>query len=249
MREEAGAAREAAGGTLFLDNISELSTASQGRILRLIERGEIHAVGASAPERVDLRVIAAASCDLTEQMTRGLFREDLFHRLSTFHLTLPALRERPADIPALAGHFLEELNGLHGKRLRVEPEALEAMRALRLKGNARELRSLLERTLLEASDETVITRAAVETVAARQGTTANFSNPWAGCSLKEEVLSFESNLVGLALEKAGGGVTQAARLLHITHQRLCAMLQSRHKNLLLAKKDARPRNRSTISSL
>jgi DNA-binding NtrC family response regulator/Flp pilus assembly protein TadD len=249
IHEQAGAVREAAGGTLFLDNIAELSTASQGKILRLIERGEIHAIGASAPERVDVRVIAAANYDLTEHLSRGLFRHDLFYRLNTFHLVTPALRERPADIPLLAKHFIQELCELHGKHISIEPPAFEAMRGLTLKGNAHELRSLMERTLLEASDETVITRTTVETVAARQSKATSFSNPWEGCSLKEEVLSFESNIVRLALETADGTVTQAARLLGITHQRLCAMLQSRHKILLLAKKAARPRNRSTTSRL
>jgi two-component system response regulator GlrR len=249
LHEHSGVVREAAGGTLFLDNVEELSAIGQGKILRLMERGEIHAIGASAPEHVDVRIIAAASCDLSERLRSGLFRDDLFYRLNTFHLVTPPLKERPADIPLLAEHLTQELCAIHGKRVRVEASAFEAMRGLTLKGNAHELRALLEQTLLEASDELLITRSAVETIVARQANGANFSNPWAGCSLKEEVLNFESRLVRLALESASGGVTQAARLLGITHQRLCAMLQSRHKNLLLAKKAARPRNPSAVSRL
>lgn len=108
---------------------------------------------------------------------------------------------------------------------------------------------LIERTVLGASNETVIKRSAVETDLTRRASAASLSEPWEGCSLKEEVLSFEGNIVRLALETAGGSVTQAARLLGITHQRLGAMLRSRHKNLLLAKKAARSRKRSVTSRL
>lgn len=249
MRDHAGAVREAAGGTLFLDNIAELSIANQGKLLRLIERGEIHAIGAPRPERVDVRIVAAANCDLKERIARREFRDDLFYRLSAFHFIIPPLRERPADIPALAAHFIKELVELHGKRVTFMPEAVEALQSLPLEGNARELRALIERTVLAASDKTVITRSAVEAVAARQTTHVALSSPWDGCSLKDEVLRFESNIVKLALETSGGSVTQAARLLGITHQRLCAMLQSRHKNLLLAKKATRPRKRRIITRL
>lgn len=249
LREQAGAVREATCGTLFLDNIAELSLGNQGKLLRLIERGEIHPIGASVPERVDVRVVASANVDLKERLARKELREDLFYRLSTFHLILPPLRERPADIPALAAHFIDELVELHQKQVTFMPEAIEAMRHLPLKGNARELRALIERTVLAARDETVVTRSAVETVAARLTSNLSLSDPWAGCSLREEVLRFESNIVRRALETSGGSVTHAARLLGITHQRLCAMLQSRHKSLLLAKKATLPRKRRIITRL
>jgi transcriptional regulator with PAS, ATPase and Fis domain len=250
VRDHAGAVREAACGTLFLDEIAELSSGNQGKLLRLIERGEIHAIGAPVPEYVDIRIMAAANCDLKERVARGRFRDDLFYRLNTFHLVVPALRERPADIPALATHFIKELLDIHRKRATFPPETLEAMRKLPLKGNARELRALIERTLLTAKDDDVITPAAVETLAARHLVSmSTLSNPWEGCSLKAEVRHFESKLIQLALEAAKGSVTHAARLLGITHQRLCAMLQGRHKVLLPAKKSTRRRKRSVITKL
>lgn len=249
VRDNAGIVREAAGGTLFLDNIAELSLGNQGKLLRLIEHGEIHSIGATLPERVDVRIIAAANCDLKERVTRREFRGDLFYRLSTFHLIIPPLRERPADIPALAAKFIKEFVEQHQRRVTFTPEAIEAMRSLPLEGNARELRALIERTVLAAKDDTVITRAAVEAVAARITTPLSLTDPWAGCSLADEVLRFESRIVKQALEASGGSVTQAARLLGITHQRLCAMLQSRHKSLLLAKKTTRPRKRRIITKL
>jgi transcriptional regulator with PAS, ATPase and Fis domain/Tfp pilus assembly protein PilF len=250
VRDHAGAVREAAGGTLFLDEIAELSFGSQGKLLRLIERGEIHAIGAPVPEHVDVRIVAAANCELEQRIARGEFRADLFYRLNTFHLVIPALRERPEDIAPLAMHFIEELLKLHRKQVTFMPETIEAMRRLPLKGNARELRALIERTLLTATDGAVITPSAVEALALRRLVSmATLSHPWEGCSIKAEVRDFESNLIKLALETAGGSVTHAARLLGITHQRLCAMLQSRHKSLLFAKKAARPRKRSIISRL
>ncbi|MBD0370722.1 MAG: sigma 54-interacting transcriptional regulator [Pyrinomonadaceae bacterium] len=250
VRDHAGAVREAVGGTLFLDEIADLSFTSQGKLLRLIERGEIHAVGAPLPEHVDVRIIAAANCDLERSTARREFRADLFYRLNTFHLVIPALRERPDDIPPLANHFIEELLKIHRKRVTFTPETVQAMRRLPLKGNARELRALIERTLLTAKDNMVITPPDVEAVSLRRLVSmATLSDPWEGFSLKAEVLDFENNLIKLALETAGGGVTQAARLLGITHQRLCAMLQRKHKNLLPAKKSSPPRKRSVISKL
>lgn len=250
LRDQAGAAREAAGGTLFLDEISELSFASQGKLLRLVEGGEIHAVGAALPEQVDVRIVASNSSGLEQRVARGKFRADLFYRLNAFHLNIPALRERPEDIPTLAAYFIEEFLKLYPRRVTFMPEAVEAMKKLPLKGNARELRDLIERTLLAARQGAVITPSAVEALAARRlVSTATLYDPWEGCSLKGEVRDFENSLIRMALEIAGGRVTQAARLLGVTHQRLCAMLQGRHKSLLLAKKSSPPRKRSIISKL
>ncbi|MCA1557799.1 MAG: hypothetical protein LC731_04570, partial [Acidobacteria bacterium] len=175
---------------------------------------------------------------------------DLFYRLNTFHLAIPALRERPDDIPPLATHFVKELLETHRKQVTFMPEAIEAMRKLPLKGNARELRTLIESTLLTAKDGALITPSAVEALAMRRLISkATLADPWEGCSLKAEVQDFESTLVKLALDASAGKVTLAARLLGITHQRLCAMLQSRHKSLLPAKKNSSPRKRSVIRKL
>jgi transcriptional regulator with PAS, ATPase and Fis domain len=245
--ESVGVVRHAADGTLFLDEITELSIANQGQLLRLIEHGEAHIAGEAAPERVDVRIIAATDRDLKEQVTRREFREDLLYRLNTFHLEIPPLRQRPDDISALAAYFLEELTESHNRRVRVSPAAIEAMRRLPLKGNARELRSLIERTVLTATDGTEITREAVDVIAARQTKGAGLTDAWAGCSLEEEVLRYEASLIKLSLENARGSVTSAARLLGVSHQRLCSMLQGRHKDLLPAKKPAQQRRRSIIT--
>jgi DNA-binding NtrC family response regulator/Flp pilus assembly protein TadD len=249
VQDHAGAVRQAVGGTLFLDEIAELSFGNQGKLLRLIERGEVHAIGADEPENVDVRIIAATNRDLKEQVGRKAFREDLLYRLNTFHLEIPPLRERQEDIPPLAAHFIHELVERHRRRVRFLPEAIEAMRQLPLKGNVRELRSIIERTVLTAADGAEITRQAVEILGARRTSKAALADAWAGCSLEEEVLRYEASLIKLALEQARGSVTRAARLLGITHQRLSSMLQGRHKDLLSAKKPAQRRKRSIITRL
>ena len=247
VKDNIGVVRQAAGGTLFLDEIAELTPANQGKLLRLIEYGETHAVGATQPERVDVRIVAATNRNLQERVTQGQFRNDLFYRLNTFPLEIPPLRKRPEDISALTVHFVKKFTEQHNKQVRFTPEAIEAMRRLPLRGNVRELRSLVERTVLTAVEGTEITRETVEVMAVRQTNSAALGNAWAGCSFEEEVLSYEASLIKLALETAKGSVTSAARLLGVTHQRLCAMIQGRHKNLQLAKKPAQKRKRSVIT--
>jgi DNA-binding NtrC family response regulator/predicted negative regulator of RcsB-dependent stress response len=241
-----GAVREAAGGTLLLDEVSELSKPNQGKLLRLIERGEIHPIGATAPEHVNVRIIATTNRNLKEEMAQGEFRGDLLYRLQTFHLNVPPLRERAEDIPAIAMHFIEEASRNHNKRVRFAPASLEAMRQLPLAGNVRELRTLIERTLLEAADGTEISAAAVETVALRRTRKAGFANAWEGCSLVEEVSRYEKTLIRRALDATHGGVTRAARLLGTTHQALIAILNTRHQDLLAARKPAQRRRKSII---
>lgn len=241
-----GIVRRAAGGTLFLDEIAELSLANQGKLLRLIEYGATHAMGET--EQVDVRVIASTTRNLKELVAKKQFRDDLLYRLNTFHLEVPPLRKRLDDISALAAHFAKELTEQHNSDARFRPETIEAMRRLPLMGNVRELRSLIERTILTAVDRVEITPEMIESLAARQTNQASLGNAWAGCSLEEEVLRYEASLIKLAFENARGSVTHAARLLGVTHQRLCSMLQGRHNDLLPVKKPAQRRKRSIIKS-
>jgi DNA-binding NtrC family response regulator len=238
-----GVVCQARGGTLFLDEIGELSTGNQIKLLRLVERCEIHSIGAEEPEQVDVRIVAATNCNLKDDVARGLFRNDLFYRLQTFHLEIPPLRERPDDIPVLAEHFMKEAFARHGQRVTFTPEAIEVMRRLVLRGNARELRSLIERTVLIAPQGTTVTQEAVETLVVRQIQTAGLADVWAGCSLDEEVRLYESSLIQMALKAAQGRVTQAARLLGVTHQRLSSILQGRHKDLLVSRTPVKRRQR------
>jgi transcriptional regulator with PAS, ATPase and Fis domain len=229
-----------------LDEVGELSKTNQGKLLRLIERGEIHPIGATAPEQVNARIVAATNRNLKEQVAQGNFRDDLFYRLQTFHLNIPPLRERVEDIPAIAAYFIEDARTRHHKRVTFTPASLEAMRRLPLRGNVRELRALIERTFLEAADGAQISADAVELLALRQTRKAGLASAWEGCSLVEEVSLYEKTLIRRALDATQGGVTRAARLLGTTHQALIAILSTRHQDLLSARKPAQPRRKSII---
>jgi len=249
VADYAGAVRQAANGTLFLDEIGELSIGNQGKLLRLIENGEIHAVGASIPERVEVRIIAATNRNLHERVAQKLFRDDLLYRLNTFHLEIPPLRERPEDIPVIAEYFINEMAERHTRRVTFTPEAIAAMRVLPLRGNARELRSLIERTILTAKDTATISPQAIETIAMRQTQHAGFTYPWANFSLKEEVRLLEERFIELALKEAKGMVTRAARLLGLHYETLNYRLEHKHKNLQHKRTPVEPRKRSIIRHL
>ncbi|MGB7925042.1 MAG: sigma 54-interacting transcriptional regulator [Pyrinomonadaceae bacterium] len=248
VKEHAGAARHAAGGTLFLDEVSQLSMSNQGKLLRLIEYGKVYVVGSPQAERVDVRIIAASNHPLKEAVEQGRFREDLFYRLQTFHLKIPPLRERTEDIPLMAERFIRELLEQNGPRVTFRPDAIEAMRLLPLRGNARELRSLIESTVMMAPLGSEITREDVETLALRSMGQASLADAWKGCSLEQEVAGYEASLIRRALEEAKGSVTRAARLLGITHQGLAFIIQGRHKDLLSARTPIRERRKRSSSS-
>jgi DNA-binding NtrC family response regulator len=246
LQDQRGAAREAAGGTLFMDEVAELSRTNQGKLLRLIERGEIHTIGASMPERINVRIIAVTSRKLRDEVEGGRFRDDLFYRLQTFQLDIPPLRERVDDIAAIARHFIEDACLRHRKRVQFTPDSMAVIARLPLPGNARELRSLIERVLLGAADGALISADAVQAVALEMAQQLEVAHDWEGCSLEEEVLNYEKGLIRLALNAADGKVTQAAHLLGITHQLLSFILNTRHKDLLEARKPVRARRRSIM---
>jgi transcriptional regulator with GAF, ATPase, and Fis domain len=244
-----GAVERAKGGTLFLDGIAELSLASQGKLLRLIEHGEIHRIGAPRPERVeDVRIIVATNRKLKEEVARATFREELFYRLQAFHIEIPPLRERVEDIQAIAEHLVKEINHRYGKRTAFTPEAVAFIRRLPLKGNVRELRSLIERAILTADESTVVTAEAIEKIMLRQTQGAGATRAWEGCSMEDEVLRYEGELIRRALEVEKGSVTRAARLLGLTHQGLAFILRGRQKNLLHARTPVKRRRHSIFGT-
>jgi two-component system, NtrC family, nitrogen regulation response regulator NtrX len=149
VRKQIGKFVEADGGTIFLDEVGDMSARAQAKVLRVLEAGEVEPVGAAKVGRVDVRVIAATNRDLTESIQAGRFREDLFFRLNVVPLRTPPLRERPQDIPLLTEHFTRLLSERdHRKPRRFATGALAMLAARNWPGNVRELRNLIERVLI-----------------------------------------------------------------------------------------------------
>ena len=144
------------GGTIFLDEIGDIPAATQVRLLRVLQEGEVKRVGANESIKVDVRVIAATNVDLAKAKETGKFREDLFYRLNVITVQLPPLRERPEDIPLLAQHFLNLYAKKIGKNVTaIAPAALEALTGARWVGNVRELENCMERAVVLAAGTTV----------------------------------------------------------------------------------------------
>jgi len=151
-----GKFEEANGGTLLLDEISEMHPRLQAKLLRAIQEREIDRVGGTQPVRVDIRLVATSNRDMEHEVKVGNFREDLFFRLNVFNLPLPALRERPRDIPLIADHFIKkysEANGLPVRRL--SDAALQLLLAHHWRGNVRELENTMHRAVLLARGGTI----------------------------------------------------------------------------------------------
>jgi Nif-specific regulatory protein len=140
-----GRFEEADKGTIFLDEIGELTLAIQAKLLRFLQEREFERLGSTKTRRVDVRIIAATNKDLTEAVASGSFREDLFYRINVFPIRVPSLRERREDIPALLNHFLDKLSHEYGRRLHLTAPALDALVRHNWPGNVRELENLVER--------------------------------------------------------------------------------------------------------
>jgi len=151
-----GVIRSAHGGTLFLDEIGELPLDIQPKLLRFLENSEVFPLGERAPVHVDVRVLAATHRDLTKLVREGRFREDLYYRLQVVPVVIPALRERRADIPVLARHFLRELTPSEREPPVLAPDALAALLAQQFAGNVRELKNIIERALAYFPDQVVL---------------------------------------------------------------------------------------------
>jgi two-component system, NtrC family, nitrogen regulation response regulator NtrX len=147
--KQIGKFEQADRGTIFLDEVGDMSLKTQAKVLRVLQEGEVERVGSARTIRVDVRVIAATNKDLEKEIEKGTFREDLFFRLSVIPVHVPPLRERSEDIPLLVQHFLDLLARENNfRRRRLSPRAIEALQRHRWKGNIRELRNTLERSLI-----------------------------------------------------------------------------------------------------
>ncbi len=204
----AGVFERADGGTLFLDEIGELDAGLQAKLLRVLQEKTFERVGGGKAVQVDVRVIAATNQDLARAVSDGRFRSDLYFRLSTFPIEIPPLRERPADIEALAGLFLERAaRGLEKPGLRLSERALSVLRAQRWPGNVRELENTMERAAILAEAEIEPEHL---TILAPGGQSA------AAVSGSLNMRELERRAIEEALERHAGNRTHAARELGIS---------------------------------
>lgn len=156
LKETKGLFEEANGGTIFLDEIGEMAFDLQAKLLRILETGEFLKIGDTKPLKIDVRVIAATNRDLVKEIAEGHFREDLFYRLSVFQIHLPPLRERTGDIPLHVEAFVSALSSKMGKTIRViSPDYIRILKQNPWKGNVRELRNVVERSLIIADSDTL----------------------------------------------------------------------------------------------
>ena len=154
--KQIGKFEQADRGTIFLDEIGDMSPKTQAKVLRVLQEQEVERLGSARTIKVDVRVIAATNKNLEEAITRGEFREDLFFRLNVIPIVVPPLRDRKGDIPALVQHLAKRISEEHNlKPKRFEPRALEALQRYRWRGNIRELRNTIERVLIMAAGESV----------------------------------------------------------------------------------------------
>jgi len=173
-RDKLGKLESADGGTMFLDEIGEMTLRMQGLLLRFLETGELQKVGADgAVGRVNVRVIAATNRDLREMITQGTFREDLFYRLNVIHLVVPPLRERREDIASLALHFLQHFTRSGAYPVRdISREALDALAMHRWAGNVRELENVIERLAVTVPHEVIAVQDLPAEIRTPRGATA-----------------------------------------------------------------------------
>jgi two-component system, NtrC family, response regulator AtoC len=214
-QQKRGLFETADGGTIFLDEIGEMTPALQAKLLRFLEEKAFKRVGGLSDIRVDVRVVAATNRDLEEEVKGGKFREDLFYRLQVMPILLPPLRERRGDVPLLAAYYIDRFNREFRKRVKgPSPPATKLLEQYQWPGNVRELRNAIERAMLlidrdrlEPEDFTTLTRS-VEP--------AQFRLPAAGINLED----VERQLLMQALERASGNQSQAAQLLGINRDQV-----------------------------
>ena len=157
IKQRKGKFEQATGGTLFMDEIGDMSLAAQAKVLRALQENKICRVGSDKDIDVDVRVIAATNKNLREEIAKGNFREDLYHRLSVIVIRVPPLRERSSDVPELTQHFVDEISSLYGIPPKpIDSDAMEALSAMRWIGNVRELRNVIERLIILSGDTITI---------------------------------------------------------------------------------------------
>jgi two-component system, NtrC family, response regulator PilR len=220
-----GLFQAAHGGTLFMDEIGNMSLTMQVRLYRVLQEGKVRPIGSTEESDVDVRIIAATNKNFEQEIAEGRFREDLYYRLSVIPIQLPALRERREDIPLLARHFLETFRKSMEKPVTsISPEAMSRLESYDWPGNVRELENTMERAVALETTGEVTLRVLPDRIAGYSGssTAAGADGapvlPAEGVDFEKEVAETERKYLQAALERTNGVRTQAADLLKISYR-------------------------------
>jgi len=221
-QNKAGLFEVASRGTVFLDEISEMSLAMQVKLLRVLQERVIRPVGGTAEIAIDVRLIAATNNDLDRMVADGAFREDLYYRISVIPIEVPPLRERREDIPLLANHFLKKYVAASGKSIvRMASPSLHELQGYDWPGNVRQLENTIERAVaMESSDELNVELPAERSkirVAAISGN-GSVPIPSDGLDMERYVADLERTMLQTALRQSGGVQTRAAELLRLSYR-------------------------------
>lgn len=222
-KERVGKFEMADGGTIFLDEITEMSPSLQAKLLRVLQEKEIERLGGNRSVTIDVRVIAATNQEVRRAVQQGVLREDLFYRLNVFTITMPPLRERLEDIPFLVEHFIEK----HGGRGRRVCPSLSAAALVRLQsyawpGNVRELENVIERALVLSRGAQIDVQHLPREIALAPELPASLIAPPLDrpLALEPAVEQLEKALIVRALQQSAGNKAKAARLLEISERAL-----------------------------
>ncbi|MFT6395910.1 MAG: Nif-specific regulatory protein [Bradymonadia bacterium] len=211
------------GGTIFLDEVGELTPATQVKLLRVLQEREFERVGGTRTVKVDVRVMAATSQDLEALIETGTFRLDLFYRLNVFPIIMPPLRERTGDVTMLADYFVESYNKTHGKNVRrIATSALDLLTAYHWPGNVRELENCIERAVLLSADDVIHGHQLPPSLQTAEATGTRLTG-----GLLTQLDNVERTLILDALKSTRGNITAAARLLDVT-ERVMGLRVSKH---------------------
>lgn len=222
-RDRRGLFREAHGGTLFLDEIGELPLALQVKLLRVLQEQEVRPVGGDSVEKVDVRILAATSKNLQEEVESGRFRRDLLFRLNVVEIEIPPLRMRREDIPALARHFLDKLGkNNHTSSLHLSRQVQEIFMKYEWPGNVRELEHCLEFAAICCEGNKISEEDLPERIFQKSASSLTTVNDglFQSLSLRENKNLLEQKLIPRALEAAGGNKSKAAKLLEMSYPAL-----------------------------
>jgi Nif-specific regulatory protein len=218
IHQRKGRFESANGGTVFLDEIGDISPGVQVRLLRVIQEQTFERVGGDRTIRINVRIITATSRDLEDLMKEGKFREDLYYRLNVFPIHLPPLRERRSDIMMLADHFVQKYNEMYNKSIkRISSAAINMMTSYHWPGNVRELENCIERAVLTSSDDVIHGYGMPPSLQTSEHTNTGIL-PKEGASLKSLLSAYEREIIIDALKKHRGIAAAAARELQTTQR-------------------------------